>query len=343
MPIARREFLAMAGACAAATACSHVFPDRNRPVIGGVKRLSPALDAIVAPDATVEALAAVYKWAEGPVWVREGGYLLFSDVPANTIHRWSRARGAEPFLSPSGLAGEDASIRERGANGLAIDAAGRLVMCDSGSRALARLDLATKRKEFLAERFQGRRFNSPNDLAIARSGAVYFTDPSFGLVGLDQSPVKELAFNGVFRWMPNGALTLIDDTLEFPNGIALLPDETTLYVSNCTDKNPVLKAYRLGTDGLPVSAATLFDAKSLLAPDAPGWPDGIKIDAAGNIFMAGPGGILILSAAGELLGVIGAGRTIANCAFGEDGQTLFLTAKDTLARVRLRTRGGAQA
>lgn len=333
--VGRRDFLALAGASALA-GCATLAPASPRTVIGGVKRLSPALDAIVARDAAVEALATGYKWAEGPVWVRRGGYLLFSDVPCNTIHRWSRARGVEEFLKPSGLTEEDASIREAGANGLAIDAAGALLMCDSGNRAIARFDLATKRKTLLIGHFDGKRFNSPNDLAVSRSGAIYFTDPPFGLRGLNDSPVKELAFNGVFRLAPDGALAILDDTLEFPNGIALSPDETTLYVSNCTDKNPILRAYRLGADGLTRSRAALFDAKPLMEPDAPGWPDGIKTDAGGNIFMAGPGGILVLSPAGELLGVIGAGRGVANCALGEDGRTLFLTARDTLACIRLR-------
>lgn len=340
--VARRDFLALAGASALA-GCGYLSLAAPLPAIGGVRRFSPALDAIVAPDTKVEALAAGFKWAEGPVWVRRGGYLLFSDVPANTIHRWSRGRSAEPFLHPSGLAGDDPAIREGGANGLAIDASGALVMCDSGNRALARFDFAAKRKTFLVERYESKRFNSPNDLAISKSGAIYFTDPSFGLKDLNASPVKELAFNGVFRLAPDGALTLIDDTLEYPNGIALSPDETMLYVSNCTDKNPILRAYRLDTDGVPVSAVTLFDAKPLMKPDSPGWPDGMKTDASGSIFMGGPGGILVISPAGELLGVIGAGRSIANCAFGEDGRTLFLTAKDTLARIRLKSRGAAWA
>lgn len=336
--IARRHFLALAGA-SALTGCSYLARAAPRSVIGGVRRVSPALDAIVAPGAKVEALATGFTWAEGPVWVRRGGYLLFSDVPANAIHRWSRALGAEVFLHPSGLERDDPNIREGGANGLAIDTTRALVMCDSGRRALARLDLTTKRKSFLAERFEGKRFNSPNDLVIAKSGAIYFTDPSFGLKGLDASPVRELSFNGVFRLAPDHALTLLDDTLEQPNGIALSPDEAVLYVSNCTDKNPILRAYRLDAHGMPKSKATLFDAKPLMKPDAPGWPDGMKIDTSGNVFMGGPGGVLVISPAGELLGVIGAGRSIANCAFGEDGRTLFLTAKDTLARIRLKSRG----
>jgi gluconolactonase len=247
-------------------------------------------------------------------------------------------------LHPSGYAGADASqLREGGANGLALDAGGALLMCDSGNRALARLDLATRRKEILVDRFLGKRFNSPNDLCRSRSGAIYFTDPSFGLAGLNDSPVKELPFNGVFRLAPDGTLALVDDTLSFPNGIALSSDESLLYVSNCDGKNPIIRAYRLGAHGMPKNSSTMFDASPLLAPDAPGWPDGIKLDAAGNLFAAGPGGILVIASDGSLLGVIGAGRAISNCAFGEGGRTLFLTAKDRLGRVRLRTRGAGWA
>ena len=332
----RRSFLATGAALSAAAYADPVEP------FGAVQRLSPGLDALIAPGAKVERLGGGLKWAEGPVWVRNGSYLLFSDPPMNTMYRWSRAHGIEPFLHPSGYAGTDtAALREAGSNGLAVDAAGALIVCDSGNRGLARLDLKTKRKVFFLDRFEGKRFNSPNDLCIARSGAIYFTDPPYGLAGGLDSPVKELPYSGVYRYGPDGNVALLDKSFLYPNGVALSPDETVLYVSNTDAKLPIIRAYRLGADGLPTSFSTLFDAAALKKPGVPGMPDGMKIDTAGNLFAAGPGGILVLTKEGELLGVIGAGgRAMPNCAFGEDGRTLFLAATDCLARIRLKTRGG---
>src|SRR5262249_5225203 len=163
-----------------------------------------------------------------------------------------------------------------------------------------------------------KRFNSPNDCVIARNGAIYFTDPPYGLLNLDASTIKEMPFNGVYRWTPDGNVVVIDRTLPLPNGVALSPDERTLYVSN-TDTAPLIRVYALGDNGLPTAQRTFLDASSL---QGPGHPDGMKIDHAGRVFSAGPGGVLVISPAGELLGVIGVGKAIANCAFGEDGATL---------------------
>jgi gluconolactonase len=331
----RRSFLATGVALSTAA-----YADPAEP-FGAVQRLSPKLDALIAPGAKVERLGGGLKWAEGPVWVRNGSYLLFSDPPMNTMYRWSPAHGIKPFLHPSGYAGTDiAALREAGSNGLAIDAAGALIICDSGNRGLARLDLKTKRKEIFLDRFEGKRFNSPNDLCIARSGAIYFTDPPYGLAGGQDSPVKELPYSGIYRYGPDGNVALLDKSFLYPNGVALSPDETVLYVSNTDSNQPIIRAYRLGADGLPTSFSTLFDATPLKKPGVPGMPDGIKIDSAGNLFAAGPGGILVLTKEGELLGAICArGRAMPNCAFGEDGRTLFLAATDCLARIRLKTHG----
>ena len=307
---------------------------------GAVRRLSPKLDTLIAPSAELEQIAGGIQWAEGPVWVPHGGYLLFSDPPKNTMYRWSGPRGTDVFLEPSGLAGDTTGLREPGSNGLTIDATGALVMADSGNRALARVDLATKKKTILVGEYEGKRFNSPNDLTIARSGAIYFTDPPYGLDGLEKSPLKELPFSGVYRWTPDGKVALIDDSFLYPNGVGLSPDETTLYVSNTDGKEPIIRAYKLGTDGLPTGHSTFFDTTPLLGPNVKGMPDGMKIDVAGNLFAAGPGGILVLSPEAELLGVIGVnGRTTPNCAFGEDGMTLFIAATDTVGKMRLKTRG----
>jgi gluconolactonase len=336
MKQSRRAFLATGVALSAAA-----YGDPAPEPFGSVQRMSAGLDALIASDAKVERLGGGLKWAEGPVWVKNGFYLLFSDPPMNTMYRWSPARGIELFLHPSGYAGKDvAGLREAGSNGLAIDASGALIVCDSGNRALARLDLKAKRKEIFVDRFEGKRFNSPNDLCIARSGAIYFTDPPYGLAGLENSPLKELPYSGVYRYSPDGKIALLDKSFLYPNGVVLSPDESTLYVSNTDSKLPIIRAYQLGADGLPTSSSTFFDTTVLIKPGVPGMPDGMKVDAAGNLFAAGPGGILVLTKEGELLGVIGAGnRAMPNCAFGEDGKTLFLAATDCLARIRLKTRG----
>lgn len=314
-------------------------PLRAQTLPSGITRLDPALDAIVDTAAPVEQLATGYRWAEGPVWVERGGYLLFSDVPSNIAWRWTAAEGARPFLDPSGFAGPmPAGIREGGSNGLAIDAKGRLVMADSGTRAIAAVDLATKRKTLLAERFEGKRFNSPNDLAIARSGAIYFTDPPYGLAEGDTSPLRELAFNGLYRLAPDGSLAVLDRSHHRPNGVALSPDERTLYLALSDEKRPEVLAYSLDDRGLPTGMRLFHDMRAQLAAGAPGLPDGIKVDRAGNVYATGPGGVHVCAPDGRPLGIIATGKAIANCAFGEGGRSLFLTSHDMLARVRLKTR-----
>lgn len=308
----------------------------ERQTVGGVRRLSPLMDEIIAPDAEIEVLAEGFEWAEGPVWVEDGGYLLFTDVPGNVIWRWSEADGLSEFMRPSGFAGDDGShLREPGANGLVIEPSGALLMCDHGNRSLSRVDRATRAKRIVIDRFEGRRFNSPNDLVIHRSGAVYFTDPPYGLEGLNESPVKELAHNGVYRLSPDGGVALIEDGLTFPNGVALSPDHGVLYVAVSDPEGPVIMAYDLGGDGLPTASRVLFDAAPLMGPDAPGLPDGLKVDGRGRLFATGPGGVLVLTPEGELLGVIDTGRATANCAFGPGGASLFMTADDRLTRVAL--------
>jgi gluconolactonase len=315
------------------------------PPFGRVHRLDPALDALIAPDAEFEQIASGIKWAEGPVWVKNGGFLLFSDPPMNTMYRWSRTDGQSVYMHPSGYAGPDTpTLREAGSNGLAIDAAGALIICDSGDRSLVRYDFATKTRTTLAGRFEGKRFNSPNDCAIAKSGAIYFTDPPYGLADIEKSPIKELPYSGIYRWTPDGKVALIDKSFLYPNGIALSPDETTLYADNTDPANPIIRAYRLGADGLPVGFSTLYDTKPLSGPGVRGNPDGMKIDALGNLYAAGPGGLLVISPQGKLLGAIEApGRTTPNCAFGEDGMTLFFAATDAVGRIRLKVKGAGWA
>lgn len=308
---------------------------------GSITRLDPALDAVVDADAPVEILGTGYRWAEGPVWVKDGGYLLFTDVPANVCHRWRAGEGVTRFLAPAGLAGPvPPEIREPGANGLAIDADGGLVMADSGTRAIARVDLSTKKKTILADRYDGKRFNSCNDVAIHRNGTIYFTDPPYGLRDGDDSPLKELAFNGVYRRTPDGEVHLVTDRFRRPNGVALSPAQDRLYVALSDETLPQVQVLALDPAGVPAGEPSLFhDARAQFDAKLPGLPDGLKVDRAGRVFATAPGGVHVLSPEGRLLGIIGTGKAIANCAFGEDGRTLFLTSHDMLARVRLKTSG----
>lgn len=337
----RKVALALgAGAAIAAGGLPMSAKALSRKSVGSIRRLSPAFDAVVAPDARIEVLADGFVWSEGPVWVKDGGYLVFSDVPANVMYRWSEKDGKGVFLSPSGYDGPPTKIfREPGSNGMALDAKGDLLVCNHGARAITRLDLKTKARSMVVERFEGKRFNSPNDLTVAKGGAIYFTDPPYGLEGLNDSPVKELAFNGVFLQRPDGSTAVVDDKLTFPNGVALSPDERRLYVAVSDPKGPVIMAYDLGADGLPTRREVFFDAADLLKAGGPGLPDGMCLDADGRLYATGPGGVLVITPAAELIGVIETGGPIANCAFGEDGRTLFLTADKTLARVRLKTTG----
>lgn len=328
-------------------------PPMSRAPVGTIERLDPALDALVPPHARIEQLAEGFDWAEGPVWRRNdasssdassGGHLLFSDVPRNAIYRWQEGEGLRVFLRPAGYTGPNPPGRELGSNGLTLDARGALVMADQGNRQVARLDERAFTKVTLADRFEGRRLNSPNDLVFGAHGTLYFTDPPYGLAGQDDDPAKELPFNGVYRLTPDGVLTLVTRELGRPNGLALSPDGRTLYVANSDPARAVWMAYDVAVDGAVAGAPNargrvLFDATPLVRQGLPGLPDGLKIDAHGHLFATGPGGVLVLTPEGRHLGTFATGRATGNCAFGDDGATLYLTAGDRLLRVRLATRG----
>lgn len=308
------------------------------PTIGTIERTDPALDRLLPPGTKIEKLCEGFTWAEGPVW--KDGALLFSDVPENTVYAWKPgATKAEVFLRPSGMLTPREGFREQGSNGLTLDAAGNLVLCEHGERRLARLN-ADHSQTAIVEHFDGKRFNSPNDLVFRSNGDLYFTDPPYGLNGLDKSPLKELSFSGVFRVTPDGHASLLTKELTFPNGIAFSPDEKTLYVGITDPQQPRIVAYDVQADGSLGPERPFFDARPLTARGLKGSCDGMKIDVEGNIYSSGPGGITILSPAGKLLGTISTGSLIANCAWGdEDGGTLYLAAEHSLCRVRTATHG----
>ena len=307
------------------------------PGFGTIERLDPGLDELLPPDALIEKLADGFDWSEGPVWIPAAGALLFSDVPQNVVFRWKEGEGISEFLRPSGYTGTGQRDREPGSNGLALDLEDRLLLCQHGDRRLARLEPGGGFTT-IVDRFDGKRFNSPNDLVVASTGVIYFTDPPYGLGGLNESPEKELPFNGVYRVDTNGELALLTSEVSFPNGIALSPDETTLYVAVSDPEKPVVLQFPLLADGTLGQGQVLFDF-SALAGDMPGLPDGLKIDERGNIFTTGPGGIHVLTPQGKVLGRFLTGVATANCGWGDDGQSLYITADSTLCRVRLTTRG----
>jgi gluconolactonase len=307
--------------------------------VGRVERLDPALDALVAPDAQVEVIAAGLDWAEGPVWRKAGGYLLFSDIPQNTIYRWKEGEGLAVFLRPSGFVGDQPFGRELGCNALTFDLAGHLVINDQGNRQVVRLNETNYTKTILADHFEGKRLNSPNDLVYRSNGDLYFTDPPYGLWKQNRDPHKELPFNGVYRLDPHGKLTVLTRDLSFPNGLAFSPDEKTLYVQISDPDNARWMAYHVEPDGSLSHGRVFFDANALLRAGKQGLPDGMKVDRSGNIFGGGPGGILVLSPEGKHLGTIVTGQITSNCAFGDDGSTLYMSADHYVMRIRLKTKG----
>jgi gluconolactonase len=307
--------------------------------IGSIRRDAPGLDALIDPDTPIEVLAEDFVWSEGPVWVADGGYLLLSDVPGNVMYRWSEADGLSEFLNPSGHRGPDTSgFAEPGSNGLIPGPAGTILMCDHGNRAVARLDLATREKTFLATHFEGERLNSPNDLVRTRDGTVYFTDPPYGLDGRNASPLREMDHNGVYRLDTDGTVTLLTKELSYPNGIILSPDERILYVAVSDPAWAVVMAYDLD-EGRIANGRIFADFTPLVGEGAPGLPDGMAMDEEGHLFTTAPGGVCVLTPEGDLLGLIATGTKIANLTFGDDARTLFLASHTMLARVRVRTRG----
>jgi gluconolactonase len=311
----------------------------ERPTLGTIERLDPRFDRLVPADARVERIAEGFDWSEGPVWDKKRGCLLFSDVPLNTVFQWQDGKGVSVFLKPSGYTGSTPRGGEPGSNGLLMDSQGRLVLCQHGDRRVARLDPGNKFTT-LADRYMGKRFNSPNDGVYKSNGDLYFTDPPYGLLGLNKDPAKELDFNGVYRISAaDGAVTLLTKEMTFPNGIALSPDEKTLYVANSDPAKAIWMAFPVKEDGTIGPGRVFADVTSSVSPAKKGLPDGMKVDAAGNLFATGPGGVLIFAPDGTHLGTFATGEATANCGWGEDGSVLYITADMYIGRVRLTTKG----
>lgn len=312
-------------------------PPRSYPVLGNIVREDPHLDELLDPGVRVEVLATGFEWAEGPVWNRKDGYLLFSDIPRNAVMKWSHQRGIELFMKPSGYTGVAAYGREPGSNGLLLDAQGRLILMEHGDRRVSRMD-PDGGKVTLADRYQGKRLNSPNDGVLKSNGDLYFTDPPYGLPKQWDDPRRELQFCGVYRWS-QGTLTLLTRELSRPNGIAFSPDEKTLYVANSDPQRALWMAYPVKPDGTLGAGRVFADVTRMVSRDLPGLPDGLKVDSRGNLWATGPGGVHIYTPEGKRLGRIDTGEATANVAWGDDGSTLYITADMYLCRIRTRVRG----
>ncbi len=306
--------------------------------IGSFERKDPRFDALIPKDAVIEVLAEGFKWTEGPVWVKDGGYVLFSDIPNNRVMKWSEKGGLSEFLKPSGYTGQ-AKFEgyEPGSNGLAMDKEGNLILCQHGDRRIARLK--DGKFETVVDKYMGKRLNSPNDLVFAKNGDLYFTDPPYGLPKQVDDPAKELDFQGVYRLKPSGELTLLTKGMTRPNGIGLSPDEKTLYVANSDPEKAIWMAFPLKEDGTIGDGKQLFDATAEAKAKKPGLPDGLKVDAKGNVFATGPDGVFVFAADGAYLGKIVIGDRNANVGFGDDGSTLYICANDKFVRVKTTTKG----
>lgn len=318
--------------------------EKPYPVTGEIERLDPAMDDLIGRDAALEKLAVGFDWSEGPVWIKDGGYLLFSDIPPNNIWKWKDGDGLSLFLHPSGYTGSAERSGEVGSNGLAIDNEGRLVLCQHGDRRIARMNapVSAPKPDFetLADRWDDRRFNSPNDLVIHPDGAIYFTDPAYGLEQRMEDPAKEIDFQGVYRLGLDGTVTLVEKELTRPNGLAFSPDAGTLYVGNSDGGDRAIwNAYEVKADGTLDNGRLFACAEPMKKEGRTGSPDGFKVDIHGNLFASGPGGILVFSPEGKHLGNILTGQGTSNCAFGDDGRTLYITADMFLMRIRLKTTG----
>ncbi|CAN5329028.1 SMP-30/gluconolactonase/LRE family protein [soil metagenome] len=332
--------LALAAAAATLGALTAASAE-SYPTIGSVERLDPRLAELVPEGAAIEVLASGFDWVEGPAWVPgdadADGFLLFSEIPSNTVLKWQEGTdGVETFLHPSGYTGVVDYGAEPGSNGLLIDPDGLLISCEHGDR---RLSILTKDggKRTLVDHFEGKRLNSPNDVARRSNGDLYFTDPIYGLPERENDPRRELDFCGVYR-LPAGSGTaiLLTKELDRPNGIAFSPDEGTLYVAQSDPNNAIIMAFPVKDDGSLGDGTLSFDGTEMVKAGARGLPDGLKVDPAGNLFATGPGGVLVFAPDGAHLGTLATGQATSNVAFGgPGGRHLYITADRYLCRVKL--------
>lgn len=306
-----------------------------------IEILDDSAKDILDPNAEITILASGFEWTEGPLYIEDGDYLLFSDIPSNKVYKLDAQNDTITYLNPSGFSGKNFTGAEPGSNGLLLSPKGDLILMQHGNRQVAKMSsfIATPNAAFttVVDNFKGKRLNSPNDGCYDTMGNLYFTDPPYGLPKLMNDPEKEIDFQGVYCLLTTGELLLVDDTNTRPNGIALSPDGKSLYVAVSDPEQAIWNKYSIVSPGVVSDKKKIADATHLVGKEnEPGLPDGLKINKDGIIFATGPGGVWIFNPEGKALARILTGQKTANCAFGKDGKRLFMTADDYILAVDLK-------
>ncbi|TMM56754.1 SMP-30/gluconolactonase/LRE family protein [Maribacter algarum] len=296
---------------------------------------------IIDEDTEIKILANGFTWTEGPVWVKDGNYLLFSDIPNNKVFRLDAQRDTVTYLHPSGFSGDAYSGAEPGSNGLLVNAEGELVLMQHGNRAVSKMKnpMASPKEvyEILVNNYEGKRLNSPNDGAFDADGNLYFTDPPYGLPGLLEDPNKELDFQGVYCLLKTGELVLLDKSLKYPNGLCISPDGKKLIVAVSNIEKAAYYEYEIVSPGKVENKKIFYNVDHFLSKEGyQGLPDGIKITKLGYVLATGPKGLLIFNMSGKLLARVHTGQLTANCALGKDEKTLYMTAHDHIISIALK-------
>ena len=313
--------------------------------IGQIVRADPSINQLIPANAKIDIIASGFGHLEGPVWVKarnadSSSYLLVNDTKAQTTYKWSLNNGLSKFIEHNGYTGQLPYSEEPGSNGMTVDRQGRLIVCDHGDRRIAMLPLNRKGgKRTLTDNFQGKRYNSPNDVIAHSTGNLYFTDPPYGLPKQENDPTRETPVNGVYRLAPDGDVTLLIKDMTYPNGLAFSPDAKTLYVAQSDSLKPLIMAFPVLENGDVGKGRVFFDASTLPKFRPKEVLDGLKIDSQGNCWIAGPGGVLVISSAGKLLGRIDTGELISNLAWGDDGTTLYIASSMFLCRIKITVKG----
>lgn len=307
--------------------------------IGTIERFDSSINSIISSNAQAEIIAEGFEWSEGPLWIEEHKMLLFSDVPKNTIYKWTEEKGAEVYLKPSGFTGTESKSKEPGSNGLLLNAEGQLVLCQHGNRQMAKMDaqLDAPAPKFisLANNYNGKKFSSPNDAVYNNAGELFFTDPPYGLpMQNDEDPAKELPYNGVYKVKKDGTVILLVDSISRPNGIAFFPGHKKILIASSDSKAPNWYVYDVAGDSL--TNGKIFYSAAGHDKSWRGLPDGFKIDKAGNIFATGPGGVYIFNAKGKKLGLLRLENSSSNIALSPDEKTIYITNDMYVLRLKMR-------
>jgi gluconolactonase len=314
-------------------------PDSPALAVRRVEILDPEANQFFDSTTTVDVIGGGFLWTEGPLYIKDGDYFLFSDIPRNRIYKWKEGDSIKLYLEPSGYLGTQQGKKEPGSNALLLDANGRLVLCQHGERRMARMKAPVKDPkpayEVLIDRFEGKRFNSPNDAVFHPNGDLYFTDPPYGLDRGMKDSTKELDFSGVYRLTPKGHVDLLTKELPFPNGITLSPDGKFLYVASSDGKNMIWMKYELNEQGLIKNKQLFYEVHRYEGKNK-GGPDGMKMSGKGYLFASGPEGIWVFNPQAKPIARLYTGEATSNCAFSADEKTLFLTCDDYVMRVKLK-------